>query len=313
MSYNNISRSGFWNDAADNLNYNFNKISSQITDLQEKLVKAKGLFETVEELKAKYPHPVLGDWAIIGNTLPGEIYIANELEQWVSTGQMGGDIDVNLIDYLKSEIVENVISILDDNKDPLVLTSNITPKIDEFTGEDKSVSITWNVMRGNLVVSDLYSLIIKMDDVNIETSQLPVGTFQTKVNKLGTTKFKVIASTKEAIDEVDLEYNQIVPMYIGTSTENAASKIDPTSFEKQELKLEPAGTYNLTTSVTPEQYLWICIPGNIGEITEVKVGEEETVVNLEKPVIGNLGLYKNYRTTDPLGLTESTGLKIIII
>lgn len=312
MSYNNINRSGYWKDAANSLNYNFNKIFSEITELKEKLIKSKGLFKTIDDLKNRYPNPVQGDWAIVGDTIPGEIFIVDENNQWVSSGELGGGDSIDLSEYIKSELVDNVISILDQEEDTLVITASVSPEINEYTGEDKTVNISWSIRKGDNVVQDLYYVKIKKDDELIETSQLPIGAVQTKVNKLGSTKFNIEASTLISIENKDIIYNQVMPIYIGTSTETATSKIIPTELEKQEIKLSPEGTYTLKKSTSPDQYLWICIPKDFKEISEVRI-EDEQKISLEKAVIGGLGLYKIYRSTEVLGITKDTGLNVVII
>ncbi len=49
----------------------------------------KGVFLTKESLEACYPSPKKGWWAIVGDTLPGAIYIASG-GAWVATGKTGG-------------------------------------------------------------------------------------------------------------------------------------------------------------------------------------------------------------------------------
>lgn len=49
----------------------------------------KGLFSTLADLQEAYPNPHDGWWAIIGDTVPGEIYEAKDGE-WVATGEIGG-------------------------------------------------------------------------------------------------------------------------------------------------------------------------------------------------------------------------------
>lgn len=50
----------------------------------------KGIFTSIEKLKAAYPLPHDGWWAIVGKTLPGPIYVGDGGE-WVATGEEGGN------------------------------------------------------------------------------------------------------------------------------------------------------------------------------------------------------------------------------
>lgn len=66
----------------------------------------KGYFPTVEELRAKYPTANLGDIAFVGTKYPYAIWRWNG-EEWVDTGETGGQEDVDLNNYYtKPEVDE---------------------------------------------------------------------------------------------------------------------------------------------------------------------------------------------------------------
>lgn len=73
--------------------------------LEAKNIKGpnKGLFETVKKLREAYPVPHDGWWAIVGNTLPGEIYAADGGE-WVDTGNTGGNPTIDSDEYVFDEL-----------------------------------------------------------------------------------------------------------------------------------------------------------------------------------------------------------------
>ena len=58
----------------------------------------KGIFTSIEKLKAAYPLPHDGWWAIVGKTLPGPIYVGDGGE-WVATGEEGGNPTVDSEQY----------------------------------------------------------------------------------------------------------------------------------------------------------------------------------------------------------------------
>ncbi|KAB5161271.1 hypothetical protein GAC40_26835, partial [Bacteroides thetaiotaomicron] len=64
--------------------------------LEAKNIKAasKGLFTTIEKLKAAYPFPHDGWWALVGLSLPAPIYVGDGGE-WVPTGQTGGNPSID--------------------------------------------------------------------------------------------------------------------------------------------------------------------------------------------------------------------------
>lgn len=64
----------------------------------------KGLFATEEKLNDMYPNPEDGMWAMVGETIPAYVYMA-ENGEWVDTGNLTDGIDVNIHD---SDIVVNI-------------------------------------------------------------------------------------------------------------------------------------------------------------------------------------------------------------
>ncbi len=64
-------------------------------DSANQKVSNKGVFRNVEELRESYPHPQPGWWAIVGNSIPGPLYIV-ENGEWVDSGETGGSIEIDL-------------------------------------------------------------------------------------------------------------------------------------------------------------------------------------------------------------------------
>lgn len=70
----------------------------------------KGLYETVEKLNGAYPNPENGWFALVGNTLPADIYRAWG-GKWEATGQKGGEPVLELAKLTElSESLENEVS-----------------------------------------------------------------------------------------------------------------------------------------------------------------------------------------------------------
>lgn len=64
----------------------------------------KGLFASEDALKAAYPRPMPGWFALVGNTLPANVYRADK-GQWTPTGETGGEFNLWL-DKLEADIKE---------------------------------------------------------------------------------------------------------------------------------------------------------------------------------------------------------------
>lgn len=70
----------------------------------------KGLYETVEKLNSAYPNPENGWFALVGDTLPADIYWAWGGE-WEATGQKGGEPVLEIAKLTElSESLENEVS-----------------------------------------------------------------------------------------------------------------------------------------------------------------------------------------------------------
>ena len=65
-----------------------------------------GLFSTIAKLREAYPNPEVGMWAVVGSTVPGEIWSCATAGQWTDTGEMGGidNIDYEVITTLQDTV-----------------------------------------------------------------------------------------------------------------------------------------------------------------------------------------------------------------
>lgn len=61
-----------------------------------------GLFASLDALKEAYPTPEVGMWAVVGNTMPGDIYRCNTAGVWTATGEKGGVDKLDLTEVNKA-------------------------------------------------------------------------------------------------------------------------------------------------------------------------------------------------------------------
>ena len=94
------------------INQNNSKISTEIEKAKNASTRAKGLFSTESDLKFKWPSPLVGDWAIVGTTVPGTVWQCRTAGTWTNTGQTGGGGEVDLDGYLSCEEITDVTTIL---------------------------------------------------------------------------------------------------------------------------------------------------------------------------------------------------------
>lgn len=108
MELENIKTQTTWNDAAERINRNNLKVSTEITKLQASTYKNKGYFATAESLSSSYPTASAGSIAYVGTNYPYAIYMWNG-SAWVDSGETGGDETVNLEDYYTKEETARVV------------------------------------------------------------------------------------------------------------------------------------------------------------------------------------------------------------
>ena len=89
MDLSTIKNTGNWGNSASRLNENFSKVGTEVDKLKYAAYNSK-LYASEALLKQAIPSPSVGDWAIVGNAIPGEIYRCDTDGEWTATGQTGG-------------------------------------------------------------------------------------------------------------------------------------------------------------------------------------------------------------------------------
>ena len=112
MELNTIPNIGTWSEAVERINNNFSKTSTEVEKVKLNSIRNKGLYPTLDALKSAVPSPVVGDWAVVGDTIPGTVYRCKTRGTWSNTGTTGGGGEVDLSGYLASEEITDVTSIL---------------------------------------------------------------------------------------------------------------------------------------------------------------------------------------------------------
>lgn len=177
MNLDQVKQQGYWEDAAESLNSNFNKIGTEIDAIKEKTERSKGLFSNVEELKRTIPNPIDGDWALVGSSFPAQIYIAKG-GQWIDTGETGGP-EIALNDYLKYRSVDenNNVELLD-------------PYGEVAYPKTRSVCVDHDGVTLDKVISDLNNKIIST--INLPDIDLDESTILKLMYGISSTRFLVV-------------------------------------------------------------------------------------------------------------------------
>lgn len=99
FKFNNIPSQGTFGKAVSTANKNFELAWVAIHGLEYATRKNKGLFATLNDLKASVPSPKQGEWALVGSSFPCAVYRVDKNGQWVYSGTYEGD-NIALNDYV---------------------------------------------------------------------------------------------------------------------------------------------------------------------------------------------------------------------
>lgn len=101
MNIEQIQTSSNWGKEVPRINRNFQNLAVDVEKAKNASTRNKGLFPTEADLKKAVPTPIVGDWAVVGNTIPGTVYQCKTAGTWTNTGQQGGGGEVDLTGYTK--------------------------------------------------------------------------------------------------------------------------------------------------------------------------------------------------------------------
>lgn len=97
----------------------------------------KGLFTTLEKLTQAYPRPQRGWWALVGESLPADLYVERD-GQWAPTGRQAGEPRVDFEEYGEAlrQVQDSVLELEQTTRD----------QADEITGlRDKAAELVASV------------------------------------------------------------------------------------------------------------------------------------------------------------------------
>ena len=111
MNLQSISHIYSWSTVASVLNNNFDKVREAIESGNSEQSLAKGIFKTLDDLRAAYPNPEIGSWAYVGTSFPAYIYTWNGTSWEKSEDQTQPD-EIELETYIQSMEVDDPATIL---------------------------------------------------------------------------------------------------------------------------------------------------------------------------------------------------------
>lgn len=269
----------------------------------------KGLYASLDDLKAAYPKPMPGWYALVGNTLPADVYRA-ENGEWVATGEKGGEVNLYL-DQLETDVAnldDEVKDIQEFIADGVLSAGSV-----KFNAEGTSVTLTFNMRKpdgteqsytvivpivsdqtaGMMTAADKKRL-IELDaavwpvtvNLNIAPSVVEVG-----VSTQVTLTWAVMRKGFDVTDESTMELNgEEIHATITTKTVN---KSTPTV-----VPFTLKATYNDVTGNSTKQ-VSVVYPSYFGSVSADWTPTESTVKSLNKLLlISRTSTQNGIRTTN---------------
>lgn len=142
---------------------------------------------------------------------------------------------------------------------PLKSNLVIDPPASEYTGEEQNVTISWDLTRKGVTISDDYlnSLIITVNEDEFEKSEAS-GSMVVPINNLGSSLIEISATTADHLSAAEgKSYVQYAPIYCGFSY-RAFDSTKYIRYSKQSVE----GEYTITND-TVGKFLWFCVPSDL--------------------------------------------------
>lgn len=136
MDLSTIKNTANWGSSAANLNENFTKVGTEVDKLKYAAYNSK-LYATEALLKQSVPSPKVGDWAIVGDTIPGEIYQCKTDGVWTATGQTGGGYGMEVVE--KNVTEQHITEVHNEYTGDIVNNPDDEDLYSEEVSEGKSV------------------------------------------------------------------------------------------------------------------------------------------------------------------------------
>lgn len=174
MELYNIPSSGKFGTITRKLNDNFYLLRVAIGDIEYSTRKNKGMFATSTALNTAIPTPSVGDWALVGNAFPADLYVCTTAGTWTDSGEDYDGDNISFNDYvLKSDydLFKNVT-----NGELVAINEReaFTPEINDgendFDIRDENGYIVVAFVNGHIKTKNFDSENIELD-TPVETSE----------------------------------------------------------------------------------------------------------------------------------------------
>lgn len=158
----------------------------------------KGLYASEDSLNEAYPRPMPGWFALVGNTLPANVYRV-EGGKWIPTGEQGGQFTIYL-DQLETDVKD----LTDDVRDIEELLDNgiLLGETIDFTSTGTAAAMTFTVMKRDgstqahskpipIVTAEKAGMMSAADKKELSAATTAISTLNEKISTLETNTTKL--------------------------------------------------------------------------------------------------------------------------
>ena len=166
----------------------------------------KGLFASESALKTAYPRPMPGWFALVGNTLPADVWCVDR-GKWVPTGETGGEFNLWL-DQLETDVKD----ITDDVRDLEELLDNglLLEETIAFSSTGTAAAMTFTVMKRDgstkehskpipIVTAEKAGMMSAADKKELSAATIAIATLNDKIKTLETDTENIVAALEKEI------------------------------------------------------------------------------------------------------------------
>lgn len=189
----------------------------------------KGLYASEETLKAAYPRPMPGWFALVGNTLPAQVWRVDG-GKWMPTGETGGTFNLWL-DNLETDVKD----LTDDVRDLEELLDNglLLGESIAFASTGEAASMTFSIMKRDgttkahskpipIVTAEKAGMMTAADKRELSAASTSI----TQINAAITELRKTTSDLSNALEEETAECKKLQKRFEALVGENASEAID---------------------------------------------------------------------------------------
>lgn len=187
----------------------------------------KGLYASEETLKAAYPRPMPGWFALVGNTLPAQVWRVDG-GKWMPTGETGGTFNLWL-DNLETDVKD----LTDDVRDLEELLDNglLLGESIAFASTGEAASMTFSIMKRDgttkahskpipIVTAEKAGMMTAADKRELSAASTSI----TQINAAITELRKTTSDLSNALEEETAECKKLQKRFEALVGENASER-----------------------------------------------------------------------------------------